>query len=69
MEIIKIPAIPPEDYKGTQACWLVELQTRGLWDPAKIEWHGDLEIDEKEFWQILNKCEHEHVKVDQQEKV
>ncbi len=28
----KIPAIPPEDYKGSQADWMTKLQERGLWD-------------------------------------
>ena len=27
-----LPAIPPEDYKGSQADWMVALQERGLWD-------------------------------------
>lgn len=28
----KIPAIPPNDYKGSQSDWMTALQCRGLWD-------------------------------------
>lgn len=49
------PAIPPEDYKGSVAAWMVELQQRGLWDGEG--WHGDVMITSEEWWEILEKCE------------
>ena len=49
------PGYPPEDYKGTQANWMVELQARGLWDGEG--WYGDIEIPEDIYWDILEKCE------------
>lgn len=35
-----IPAIPPDDYEGSQADWMIALQTRGLWNGEG--WHGML---------------------------
>ena len=51
----KIPAIPPEDYKGTQADWMIKLQERGLWNGKG--WHGDVMITEEQWWDILDECE------------
>lgn len=51
----KIPAIPPEDYKGSQADWMVKLQERGLWDGEG--WHGDVMIPVDDWWEILEECE------------
>jgi len=51
----KLPGYPPEDYKGTQADWMIQLQERGLWDG--LGWYGDVEIDEKEYMEILEQCE------------
>ena len=50
-----LPAIPPEDYKGSQAAWMVALQERGLWDGEG--WYGDVEISETDWWEILEQCE------------
>ena len=44
-----VPAHPPEDYKGTQADWLCELEMRGL------EWGEN--IDQDTWWEILESCE------------
>lgn len=52
-----IPAIPPEDYKGSQADWMIKLQERGLWDGEG--WHGDVEIPSDDWWEILEECEGE----------
>ena len=49
------PAIPPDDYKGTQADWMIGLQTKGLWDGEGF--HGDIEISEKDWWELLEECE------------
>jgi hypothetical protein len=48
-------ACPPEDYKGTVADWMVELQNRGIWDGQG--WYGDVLISEEDYWDILEKCE------------
>ena len=50
-----LPAIPPEDYKGSQADWMIALQTRSLWDGEG--WHGDVEIPAETWWEILEECE------------
>lgn len=47
-EIKTIPAIPPDDYKGSQADWMIKLQERGLWNGVKPEWYGDVEIPESD---------------------
>jgi len=54
-EIETLPAIPPEDYSGSQADWMVKLQERGLWDGEG--WHGDVMIPSDVWWEILEECE------------
>lgn len=49
------PAYPPEDYKGSQATWMVGLQERGLWDGEG--WHGDVMIRADDWWSLLEECE------------
>ena len=51
------PAIPPDDYKGSQAQWMIALQERGLWNGEG--WHGDIEIPTEIWWEILEECEGE----------
>lgn len=51
----KIPAIPPEDYKGSIADWMVQLQQRGLWNGEG--WYGDIMIKPEIWWEILEECE------------
>lgn len=51
----KIPAIPPEDYKGGVGRWMIELQERGLWNGEG--WHGDVMIEADQWWEILETCE------------
>jgi hypothetical protein len=55
MSETRIPAIPPEDYKGSQADWMVKLQERGLWNGEG--WHGDIYISTDDWWEILEECE------------
>lgn len=50
-----IPAIPPADYKGSVAQWMVALQERGLWDGEG--WYGNEMIEEEDWWQIVDECE------------
>jgi hypothetical protein len=52
-----LPAIPPTDYKGSQADWMIKLQERGLWDGENPDWHGDVIIPAKVWWEILEECE------------
>lgn len=54
-----MPAIPPEDYKGSQAAWIIALVTRGLFDDSSGDWHGDVMIPESTWWEILHECEGE----------
>lgn len=51
----EIPAIPPNDYTGTQADWMTGLQSRGLWDGQG--WHGDVLLSSDEYWELLEECE------------
>lgn len=52
-----LPAIPPSDYKGSQADWMTALVSRGLWDDSDGSWHGDVEIPAATWWEILEECE------------
>ena len=51
------PAIPPEDYKGSQAGWMTSLVERGLWDDSDGSWYGDIEIPIETWWEILEENE------------
>lgn len=53
----KIPAIPPNDYKGTIAGWMVSLQEMGLWDMQKPEWYGDVRLTPQEYNELLKRTE------------
>lgn len=57
----KLPAIPPDDYKGTVADWMVQLQMRGLWDGNPDNWYGDIMLDEEEYDDILETCEKDKI--------
>lgn len=50
-----MPGYPPEDYRGSQAGWMVELQARGLWNGEG--WHGDAIIPKDVYWEMLEKLE------------
>lgn len=52
-----IPAVPPNDYKGSIACWMLKLKERGHIDPtADINCYPDVEIPVSEWWEILEAC-------------
>jgi hypothetical protein len=53
----KIPAIPPEDYKGSISGWMTSLIERGLWNGEKPTWYGDVHILQSEWWEILEENE------------
>lgn len=50
-----VPAIPPEDYKGSVGKWMIILQERGLWDGEG--WFGDVVLEQCIWGDILEKCE------------
>lgn len=49
------PAIPPSDYKGSQADWMVGLQEQGFWNGQGF--HGDSSLPCNEWWKLLDRCE------------
>jgi hypothetical protein len=53
----KFPAIPPNDYKGTIADWIVNLVQLGFWDEENPEWYGDVELSEEQYDELLTTCE------------
>jgi hypothetical protein len=57
--VTRTPAIPPHDYKGSQADWEITLQEFGLWDGETPDWPGDLMITSDQWWEVLWKCEGE----------
>ncbi len=50
-----LPAIPPDDYEGTEADWMVGLQQRRLWSGKG--WYGEIFIPEAEYKSLLKECE------------
>lgn len=54
-----LPAVAPDDYKGSQADWMVALVTRGLWDDSDGSFYGDVMIPKDTWWEILEECEGE----------
>lgn len=52
-----MPAIPPEDYKGSVGKWMIGLQDRGLWDGENPDWYGDVMITSEQWWELLESCE------------
>lgn len=55
--VSKLPAIPPNDYEGTQADWMTGLMERGLWDGRRPEFHGDVWITVDQYNELLEACE------------
>ena len=53
----RLPAIPPNDYKGTIAQWIVKLIQHGWWDGVSPDWYGDVQIKESAYDKILKECE------------
>lgn len=51
------PAIPPNDYKGTVADWIVKLQERGWWDGVRPESHVDVMLTKMQYHALLTECE------------
>lgn len=52
-----LPAIPPEDYKGTMADWEIKLQEKGLWNGKG--WWGDVKISNSDYCDLLEECEND----------
>lgn len=57
MKNISVPAIPPDDYQGSIADWMIALQTHGFWDGENPEFYGDVKIESEVWWMILEECE------------
>lgn len=53
----KFPAVPPNDYRGTQADWMIGLQERGWWDGKHPEFHGDVWLTSDQYDELLSACE------------
>lgn len=53
----KLPAIPPNDYAGTQSDWMTGLIERGLWDGKKPRFHGDVWLTREAYSELLDACE------------
>lgn len=51
----KLPAIPPSDYDGSMADWIICLVTRGLM--SEHDFYGDVYVSEKVYNEILDECE------------
>lgn len=51
----KLPAIPPNDYRGTQAAWMLGLQERGLWNGEGF--HGDVWLTREQYGELLDATE------------
>lgn len=57
MKELRLPAIPPDDYKGSVADWHYTLHELGLWngeDPSEIM---DISISRADYTFILSVCE------------
>lgn len=54
-ETENIPAIPPNDYEGSIADWMIALISRGLMENG--DWYGDIVLTHEEYGEILNECE------------
>lgn len=52
-----MPAIPPNDYKGSIADWMIKLQEHGHWDGKDPEWYGDIWLTPTEWQKLLTECE------------
>jgi len=48
-------AIPPDDYEGSVADWIVALVSRGLM--KEDDFYGDIIISQKDYIEILEECE------------
>ena len=53
----KFPAVPPNDYKGSIADWMVALISRGLMKDDNSQFYGDIELTSEEYDEILEECE------------
>lgn len=54
--ITHLPAIPPSDYKGTMACWLVGFVELGK-RSDEGEFYGDVVLTVEEYSKLLEECE------------
>lgn len=53
----KMPAIPPSDYEGTIASWMVWLVANGYLSDGSEKWYGDIMLDPEVYAKLLKDCE------------
>lgn len=53
-----LPAIPPTDYTGSVADWMIALMSRGLME--EDGWYGDVMLTHEQYEEILEECEGEN---------
>ena len=53
----KWPAIPPNDYKGTIADWMVKLMEMGKMKGNGTPFYGDILLTSEEYDGLLMECE------------
>ena len=46
-----LPAIPPQDYEGSIACWMITLQELGLWNGEGF--YGDIVVSIADYNRLL----------------
>ena len=51
-----LPAIPPNDYKGTIANWMCSLNEVG-YDCDSENFYGDITLTVEEYNELLERCE------------
>lgn len=51
----KVPAIPPDNYSGTIADWVIALQQRGLLKGTQF--YGNIKIPKRVYDEVLAECE------------
>ena len=52
-----LPAIPPNDYTGTIADWMIALISRGLM--KEDQFYGDIVLTDEQYEEILTECEND----------
>lgn len=57
----KIPAIPPNDYEGSIADWMVWLISEGYLKDGSDEFYGDIMLTESEYARLLDDCENDKI--------
>jgi hypothetical protein len=54
---LRLPCIPPNDYKGTIADWICECIRLGVIEDDGQDFYGDHMVNENLYNKILDECE------------